>query len=588
MLTRSLALLPAALAACALLAAPASASRLEGRSAPGELDLVLQDTTLTLNLALLDPSGNGALDAGETARVVVRLRNEGPGRAYGVRLGAAVEGGGGQVEAELDSTWKVLEAGEWALDEMIVTGGSELQDGTVVLRVEAADRLGRAAQPVELSLETRGALPPELSLIEFGLDDDREGRSFGDADGIVEVGETIEVKAIVQNRGQGPAIDVTVSVDPPADLFYMGKESYHLGDLAPGEYRYVELAFAVPSTYAGPDSFALDLTLAEARGRYDRRDRIPFRLDLATSTSAPALPREMSVRAGQRELRAIDRPPPLSVDVETDIPSAAEPNPDAVAVVIGNAHYTKHNRDVPDVFFAARDARVVREYLNTTYGLEEDNILYYEDAGGAVFRKVFGTESVPEGRLAQLVKPGRSDVFVYYSGHGAPDVETRQGYFVPVDAEPGDVRLNGYSLGLFYENLAALEARSITVVIDACFSGGSDGGTLLQAASPIALRVEGPAAELPNGVVMTSSAGDQISSWYPEKRHGLFTYFFLKGLQGSADEDGDGLITAGEMERYLSDGAEGVPYWARRLHEGRRQEPVVVGDPERVVRGAVR
>ena len=44
---------------------------------------------------------------------------------------------------------------------------------------------------------------------------------------------------------------------------------------------------------------------------------------------------------------------------------------------------------------------------------------------------------------------------------------------------------------------------------------------------------------------------------------------------------------AGEMEAYLSDGAEGVPYWARRLHEGRRQEPVIVGDPERVVRGAV-
>jgi hypothetical protein len=587
-LTRILALRLAALAACALAAAPAPASALEGRSAPGELDLVLQDAALTLNLALLDPSGNGALDARETARVVVRMRNEGPGRAYGVRLGVVVEGGGGQVSAELDRTWAVLEAGEWALDEMVVTGGADLQDGAVVLRVEAVDRLGRAARPVELSLETRGVLPPELTLIDFGLDDDRVGRSFGDADGIVEVGETIEVKAIVQNRGQGPAEDVTVSIDPPAGLFYMGKESYHLGDLAPGEYRYIDLAFAVPSTYAGPDAFALDMTLAEARGRYDRRDRIPLHLDLATSTSAPPPPRQMSVRAGQRELRPIDRPPPLGVDVETNIPTAAEPNPDAVAVVIGNAHYTEHHRDVPDVFFAARDARVVREYLTTTYGLEKDNILYYEDAGGAVFRKVFGTDSVREGRLAQLVKPGRSDVFVYYSGHGAPDVETRQGYFVPVDAEPGDVRLNGYSLGLFYENLAALEARSITVVIDACFSGGSDAGMLVQAASPIAIRVEGPAAELPNGVVMTSSAGDQISSWYPEKRHGLFTYFFLKGIQGAADADADGLVTAGEMEAYLSDGAEGVPYWARRLHEGRRQDPVVVGDPDRVVRGAVK
>jgi hypothetical protein len=578
----SLAALPVAAAA------PDDPGRLEGQSAPGRLDLILLDTALTLNVALLDPSGNGALDAGETARVVVRLRNEGPGRAYGVRLRGSAEGGGDQVRAELDRTWPVLEPGEWALDELMVTGGAELQDGAVVLRVEAADRLGRAARPVELSLETRGVLPPELSLIDFGLDDDREGRSFGDADGVLEVGETVEIVAIVQNRGQGDAVDVSIAVQSPPGLFYMGKESYHLGDLGPGEYRYVEFAFAVPPTYAGPDAFALDMRLSEARGRFDREDRLPFHLDLATSTSAPVPPREMSVTAGARERPAIDRPPPLSIDVETGIPAALEPNPDAVAVVIGNAHYSKHHRDVPDVTFATRDARVVREYLTRTYGLDEGNILYYEDAGGAVFRKVFGTETVTEGRLAQLVKPGRSDVFVYYSGHGAPDLQTRQGYFVPVDAEPGDVRLNGYPLGLFYENLGALGARSITVVIDACFSGGSDGGLLVQEASPIAIRIEGPAVELPNGVVLTSSAGDQISSWYPEKRHGLFTYFFLKGVQGAADADADGLITAGEMDSYLSDGAEGVPYWARRLHEGRRQDPVVVGDAERLVRGAVR
>ena len=274
---------------------------------------------------------------------------------------------------------------------------------------------------------------------------------------------------------------------------------------------------------------------------------------------------------------------PAVADVDVDIPRTAAVNADGVAVVIGNRDYGEYQTDVPDVEFALRDAAVVRQYLTRTLGFLEGNILYHENATHAVFRRLFGTREVPEGRLAQLVRPGRSDVFVYYSGHGAPDVEARQGYFVPVDCAPGDVRLNGYSLALFYENLGRLEARSVTVAVDACFSGGSQQGMLIAAASPVGIRVTQPALELRNGAVFASSAADEISSWYPEAGHGLFTYFFLKGLRGDADLDGDGRITAGELRDFVGDRGAGVPYWARRLYQGRRQTPGFFGDAARVL-----
>jgi len=129
------------------------------------------------------------------------------------------------------------------------------------------------------------------------------------------------------------------------------------------------------------------------------------------------------------------------------------------------------------------------------------------------------------------VKPDKSDVFIYYSGHGAPDPESEQGYFVPVDCDPRRVKLNGYSLNLFYKNVAQIPANSFTLVIDACFSGISQGGSLLGAISPIFPTVENPLMLIPNAVVMTAAKGDEVSGWYPEKRHGLFTYFFLSGLQ---------------------------------------------------------
>jgi len=77
-----------------------------------------------------------------------------------------------------------------------------------------------------------------------------------------------------------------------------------------------------------------------------------------------------------------------------------------------------------------------------------------------------------------------------------------------------------------------------------------------------------------NAVLMTSAALDQVSSWYGEKKHSLFTYFFLKGLQGEADANKDGKITVGEMQTYLK---ENVPYMARRL-TGNEQQPVITGN----------
>jgi len=75
--------------------------------------------------------------------------------------------------------------------------------------------------------------------------------------------------------------------------------------------------------------------------------------------------------------------------------------------------------------------------------------------------------------------------------------------------------------------------------------------------------------------IFTSSHGSQISSWYPEKTHGLFTYFFLKAVSGGADKDRNRQITFKEIYEFVADKAEGVPYWAKRLHGGRVQIPTL-------------
>jgi len=250
---------------------------------------------------------------------------------------------------------------------------------------------------------------------------------------------------------------------------------------------------------------------------------------------------------------------------------------DGICVIIGNKDY--EHKDVPSVDFAIHDATIMKEYAIKVLGFREGNIVFEPNATKAKFEAIFGTKDNYKGKLWRWIKPDKSDVFIYYSGHGAPDIDTKKAYLLPIDCDPSDIALTGYSLNVFYNNLSKLPAKSITVVIDACFSGGSARGMLIKGASPIYIEVKNPIQTMKNAVILSSTARGQISSWYEEKKHSLFTYFFLKGLKGEADKDKNGNITIGEIKEYLT---KNVPYMARRLH-GREQTPIIIGNLDMIL-----
>ncbi len=102
-----------------------------------------------------------------------------------------------------------------------------------------------------------------------------------------------------------------------------------------------------------------------------------------------------------------------------------------------------------------------------------------------------------------------------------------------------------------YKNLSKIKSKSTTVILDACFSGLSrENKTLLANARPVSIEIKQDA--IPRNLnIFTASSGSEISSSYSQKLHGLFTYFFLKGLNKNADINNDKKITYGEMEQYL-------------------------------------
>jgi len=543
---------------------------IQGQSQPGSLSIRFVPPALAMQASFTDQNGNNALDAEETGTLRVVVSNTGEGKAYNLTLRLAKQTVGSAVTlSRTAGNIPVLMPGEKKNLEFPLKAAFSVSDGRMGLLVSATEKNQHEPAPLEITLETRAFVPPQLILADAGINDEQGTYAYGNGNGKIEKGETIEIKAIVQNSGQGDAgrVEAVVTLDESA-LFYMGKRSFHLGDLAAGEYREIGFALTVPPNYSGPAQLPVSLKIKEVRGRYGSEKSLDLVLNQTARRSTQVAARQVNITGRAREQVDIEAPPSLTVDVDVEIPRTTVKKTSAVAVVIGNRDYQVS--DVPDVDFAIRDAVIVKEYLIQMLGYSEDNIIYLTNATRAQIDAALGTASDHRGRLFNYLQSGQADeVFVYYSGHGAPDPQTKKAYLVPTDADPAYVRLNGYALDTFYKNLNSLPTSKITVVLDACFSGASESGMLIQQASPVFVNVKNPALMGQNSVVFTSSRANQISSWYADKRHGLFTYYFLKALKGEADQDGNRKVTVAEIDAYLQDF---VPRMARRLH-AREQMP---------------
>jgi hypothetical protein len=562
--------------------APAIAeqARSQGRSGGTRVDLAYRAPVFEVKYAFLDPDGNNVLDAEEAAQIEVTVTNNG-GPASAVVVTIAPVQANANLTISAAQTIAGLNSGESKKLVFDVRAAFDLATGKVVLRIGVRDGDSNQARPIDLEIATAAFRAPKLVVTDWGIDDSGQTQqSFGNGNGRAERGETIQVTAVVQNQGQGAARNVTARIGVPTGIFFSGEQTLNLGDLPSGESRKVTFFFTIRPDYSGPDKLAFTLDLTEARNRYGSRMAINLTIGEQTHLAGQINePEHVVVEGRQGGPAVIGEAPTVRIDVDEDIPRTQIENPDAFAVVIGNSVY--QNASIPRVDFALRDAQVMCNYLINVMGFKPGNIKFLQNATKGQFETVFGSENNAHGWLFNQVKPQKSDVFVYYSGHGAPDTNTNQAYFVPADADPSAIAINGYSLSTFYRNLGQVPARNMTVVIDACFSGGTnDNRMLIASASPIIVEANMPVSG--NISALTSTGPGQIASWYPQMHHGLFTYFFLKGLRGAADRNGDRVITVGEMQQYLADNAEGVPYFARSMFN-REQQPRMQGDPNRVL-----
>ena len=115
------------------------------------------------------------------------------------------------------------------------------------------------------------------------------------------------------------------------------------------------------------------------------------------------------------------------------------------------------------------------------------------------------------------------------------------------------------------------------MVLDACFSGAGGRSVIAEGTRPLVMNPEQTPAPAKNMIVITAASGEEISSTYEEKGHGLFTYYFLKGLKGEAEFEKSGGITVRNLYEYVK---SNVPRIARRLYN-HEQTPQLIAPKEK-------
>ena len=249
-------------------------------------------------------------------------------------------------------------------------------------------------------------------------------------------------------------------------------------------------------------------------------------IEIAASASTPAKGQQT---IGERKIST------GKSAVDISIPESAVSNENTFVIIIANEDY----KSVAHVPYALNDGRVFAKYCQRTLGIPATNIKVHENA-------TYNDMRLAIAWLKNVCDKyeGEASVIFYYAGHGIPDASDKSAYLLPVDGD-GRYVATGYKLDDLYDKLGTMPAKSVTVMLDACFSGANRDGKMLASERGVAIKSQ-PGAPKGNMVVFSAAQGDETALPNDEQGHGMFTYYILKKLQ---DTKGD--VTLRDLSAYV-------------------------------------
>jgi uncharacterized repeat protein (TIGR01451 family) len=478
------------------------------------------------DIVILDENNGQAnlIRASEKFKLTAKIRNTGFGDAHGVR--AVISEMNNLPGISFKNEWVIgtIRKGETKELEIPITTNHDLKNSSAKFELTIKEMNGFGIDPVSVNIKTQEFLAPSIQAVDY--------KFFSEKGGTPRRGDKISLTVNIQNTGIGTAKNVQVELRlPRSNVFPINETKYDFAQLTSGEHKAITLEFFTNKEYK--DSvLAIDILLNESWGRYSMNKTVKVSLNQELGK------RELTFLSNTAIQNTI-KPALLSSDVDINIPNSLVKYPNKYAIVIGNEDYASRQNSVQiesNVAFAARDARIVKEYLTKTLGFEEQKVFLLIDATSSEIRKEINKI---EEIFERLANGQENEVLFYYAGHGYPDDATKIPYLVPVDVSTSDIQ-NGIRLNEITERLGKLNAKRVTILLDACFTGDGRNGGLISARTA---RIKPKPVELiGNTLIFSASSGDQTAFPYKEEMHGYFTYFILKKLKETK-----GVLTYSEL-----------------------------------------
>jgi hypothetical protein len=512
---------------------------------------------LFVDLNFEDENGNGILESEEKATLKLVVTNKGKGKAQGLNIHIDDNFKDENFSFNDNKQIYFLNPGESTEINIPIEAGFDVKTAEHKLKINVTEHFGYDMDPAFLVLNTLEYQKPKL--VFSGLDIVDQGKETGAIieDGQLQAGELVKVKLVVQNIGQNVAKNTKFTIESKDDNIYIEDNLGELGDFKIGEVKEFWITVSPNKRVNYEDKLPLYLNIEEELG-YGNLEN--YQLPIALNEKPPK-PNTLTVKADIEKLKKqVARFEYSSNKFTANVGNvknikAVTPSKttrdSALALVIGVEKYT----DLPPAPYAENDAEIIKEYFKTRLGINHVVTYTNEDVSGLKFDDIFNPDY---GELQKSIIKGVTDVFVFYSGHGIPNKDGDKIYLFPSDGKIERLETQGYDLNDLYQNLENLGAKSVTVFLDACFSGVSKASEKISMKNLVltkGVRIEpkiiSPWIKNPNFSVFNSSAANETSLGFDPSQTGLFTYYLCLGLQGEADLNHDRKITNGELYDFV-------------------------------------
>jgi tetratricopeptide (TPR) repeat protein len=228
--------------------------------------------------------------------------------------------------------------------------------------------------------------------------------------------------------------------------------------------------------------------------------------------------------------------------------AAAQAGGKTYALLVGISKYAKPELSLQ---FANADASVFGKLLESPLGgsVPGENVLLLTDEKATTAAVRNGFQDFLKRRA------GKNDtVVILIAGHGTVETPgSKSAFILTYDSDPQD--LNSTALGmdelqsLFEEQLS--KVGRVLLFVDVCKAGtiGTIHNTTVNSNIQQLGDIQGDLFGL------LASRPREVSLEGPEfgGGHGVFSYYVMKGLEGAADENKDGVVDADELIKYVSD-----------------------------------